>query len=140
SLSGYTSAWQLYLGLFFMITVASAPAGLAGLIAMHTTVARMPAFRGVLIAYAIALVPALVMMFGGVMAIEMSYRLSTQPELGTRMAILGVGVDAAKAWPWIAAVATLVVGFVVFRRTWPIVARAWDAVQQQVAAKGVASR
>src|SRR5512144_2103755 len=40
SLSGYTSAWQLYLGLFFMMTIVFAPAGLAGLIAMHAAIVR----------------------------------------------------------------------------------------------------
>ena len=35
SLSDYTTAWQLYLGLFFMAIVLFAPGGLAGLVMMH---------------------------------------------------------------------------------------------------------
>ena len=38
SLSGYTSAWLLYLGLFFIVVILYAPAGLAGLLLMHRRV------------------------------------------------------------------------------------------------------
>jgi branched-chain amino acid transport system permease protein len=79
----------------------------------------------VLGAYAIALVPAVVMTMGAVVLIEMSYRLSTQPELGTRMRLFSVGVDAATPWPWLAAGVMVAAGFIVFRTTWPIVAAAW---------------
>ena len=57
SLSDYTTAWQLYLGLFFMAIVLFAPGGLAGLIMMH---APDPAHAGVLgraQVYAIAVLP-----------------------------------------------------------------------------------
>ncbi|MDQ2963590.1 MAG: branched-chain amino acid ABC transporter permease [Pseudomonadota bacterium] len=126
SLSGYTSAWLLYLGLFFVMTIVFAPTGLAGLIMMHGPIVHTKAFRRVLRAYAIALVPAAIMTMGAVLLIEMSYRVSTQPELGTRMRIFWITVDAATPWPWIAAIASLFVGFYVLRKIWPFVAAAWD--------------
>jgi branched-chain amino acid transport system permease protein len=126
SLSGYTSAWLLYLGLFFIVTILFAPTGLAGLIMMHGRIVRTKAFWQVLRAYAIALVPAAFMAMGAVLLIEMSYRVSTQPELGTRMRIVWITVDAATPWPWIAGIALLAGGFHVFRKTWPIVAAAWN--------------
>src|SRR5207253_1645999 len=126
SLSGYTSAWLFYLGLFFMAIIVFAPAGLAGLILMHRPIIRMPAFWRVLRAYAIAFTPALVMTNGALVIIEMSYRLSTQPELGTRMRLFWTDIDAATPWPWLAAVVMIVSGFVVFRKTWRIVAQAWQ--------------
>src|SRR5437660_7037628 len=85
SLSGYTSAWLFYLGAFFMAIILFAPGGLAGLILMHRPIVRTRAFWRVLRAYAIAFAPASIMTIGGIVLIEMSYRLSTQPELGTRM-------------------------------------------------------
>jgi branched-chain amino acid transport system permease protein len=124
-LSGYTPAWLLYLGLFFIVIILFAPGGLAGLIMMHAPIVRTKAFRGVLRAYAIAFVPAIVMGIGAVLLIEMSYRLSTQPELGTTMRLFWVPMDAATPWAWIAAVLLLVVGFQIFRRTWRYVAEAW---------------
>jgi branched-chain amino acid transport system permease protein len=80
----------------------------------------------VLRAYAIALAPALVMTAGAIYLVEMSYRMSTQPELGTRMRLFWVNVDAATPWPWLAAVVMIAAGFIVFRKTWPIVVTAWQ--------------
>jgi branched-chain amino acid transport system permease protein len=139
SLSGYTSAWLLYLGLFFIMTILFAPSGLAGLIMMHGPIVRTKGFWQVLRAYAIALVPAAFMAMGAVLLIEMSYRVSTQPELGTRMRIVWITVDAGSPWPWIAAIALLAGGFHVFRKTWPIVAGAWNrAIDEAGAATAVA--
>jgi branched-chain amino acid transport system permease protein len=131
SLSGYTSAWLLYLGLFFIVTILFAPSGLAGLIAMHGPIVRTKAFRGVLRAYAIALAPAVIMAAGAVLVIEMSYRVSTQPELGTRMRFAWIVVDAGSAWPWIAGAAFIAAGFAGFRKTWPIVAAAWNRAGEE---------
>jgi branched-chain amino acid transport system permease protein len=125
SLSGYTSAWLFYLGVFFMAIILFAPAGLAGLILMHRPIVHTRALWHVVRAYAIALTPALVMTVGAVFLVEMSYRVSTQPELGTRMPLFWVTVDAATPWPWLAALAMTAAGFIVFRKTWPIVAAAW---------------
>jgi len=92
------------------------------------------------VSYGLAAVPAALMLAGVVLAVEMSYRLSTQPELGTRMRILYVAVEAATPWPWIGALAAIVIGFLLFRRTWPIVANAWgEAHQEAAAAKAAAS-
>ncbi len=140
SLSGYTSAWLLYLGLFFMITIVFAPSGIAGLIAMHASIADTKGLRRVLRTYAIAAVPAAIMTLGAVLLIEMSYRVSTQPELGTRMRIVGIALDAASPWPWIGGLAAMAVGFVVFRRTWPIVSAAWASVHDRIATSAVAQR
>jgi len=126
SLSAYSAAWQLYLGLFFMAIILFAPSGLAGLIVMHGAILRTRAFGAVLASYVIALVPALVMATGAVLVIEMCYRVSTQAELGTRMRLLGISLDAATPWPWLFAGALLVVGFFAFRATWGRVAAAWS--------------
>ena len=78
SLSAYTGAWLLYLGLFFMAIILFAPSGLVGLIVMHGAIVRTRAFGSVLAAYLIALVPALVMGAGAVLLIEMCFRVSTR--------------------------------------------------------------
>jgi branched-chain amino acid transport system permease protein len=125
SLSGYTSAWLLYLGVFFIVMILYAPSGLAGLIVRHRPIVRVRAFSGVLAAYAMALVPSLVVLAGAILLIEMSYRLSTQPELGTRMRLLWTPIDAASPWPWIVAAAAVIGGLLLFRQTWSRVAAAW---------------
>ena len=125
SLSDYTSAWLLYLGVFFIVMILYAPSGIAGLLAMHRPLVGRRAFLRVLAVYAVALVPLTIAAAGAVLAIEMSYRLATQPELGTRMRLLWMAVDAATPWPWIAAATALVVGLLLFRATRSLVAAAW---------------
>lgn len=135
SLSGYTSAWLLYLGLFFIIVILYAPAGLAGLILIHRPIVRTRAFRGVLGAYALALVPVTIMAAGAVVLIEMSYRLATQPELGTKMRLLWTAIDAASPWPWFVAAAMLIAGFAALRMTWASVAAAWNRANAEASAR-----
>jgi branched-chain amino acid transport system permease protein len=126
SLSDYTSAWLLYLGVFFMAMILYAPSGLAGLIVMHRRIAHPRALAGVLAAYGVALVPLALIAAGAVLAIEMAYRLATQPELGTRMRLLWISLDAASSWPWIVAAVALGGGLLLFRATVPLVASAWE--------------
>jgi branched-chain amino acid transport system permease protein len=126
SLSDYTTAWQLYLGLFFVLFVLFAPRGLAGLIVMHRDVARTRAFLGLLRAYAVALVPAAVMAIGAIVFIEINYRRATQPEAGPRMALFGIDMDYSTPWPWLAAIALLAIGAWLFRASLPLVASAWE--------------
>jgi len=126
SLSDYTSAWLLYLGVFFIVMILYAPSGLAGLVAMHSRVARPRALAGVLAAYGVALVPLTLIAAGAILAIEMAYRLSTQPELGTRMRLLWTPLDAASPWPWIVAAVAFGGGLLLFRPTVARVASAWE--------------
>jgi branched-chain amino acid transport system permease protein len=131
SLSDYTTAWQLYLGLFFMAIVLFAPGGLAGLIMMHAPIVRTRAFGSVIKAYGLALIPALVMLLGAIVLLEINYRLSTQPESGSRMSLFWVGIDTATPWPWAVAVLLAVGGFYAFRKTWRYVAAAWQCASEE---------
>ena len=126
NLSDYTTAWQLYLGLFFVIFVLFAPRGLAGLIVMHREVARTRAFFGLLRAYAIALLPAIVMAIGAIVLIEINYRSATQPEAGPKMTLFWIDIDTSTPWPWLAAIALLAIGYWLFRRSLPAVSSAWE--------------
>lgn len=131
SLSDYTTAWQLYLGLFFMAIVLFAPGGLAGLIMMHGAIARTRAFAGVIKSYFLAAVPALGMLAGAVALLEINYRLSTQPESGSRMKLFWIGIDTATPWPWVIAALLAVGGFYAFRKTWRVVATAWQRASDE---------
>ena len=128
-LSGYTTAWLLYLGLFFIAVILFVPGGLAGLLLMHVPLVKAPGFVRLLGTYALATIPAVIATAGLVVLIEMSYRLATQPELGTRMRLLGIPVDASTAASWTGALAAVILGFVAFRATWPTVAAAFERVQ-----------
>jgi len=135
SLSDYTTAWQLYLGLFFMAIVLYAPGGLAGLILMHAPIVRTRAFVGVLGSYALAAIPAVVALAGAIALLEINYRLSTQPEAGSRMKLYGIAIDTSTPWPWLVAGLCMLGGWFAFRRTWPWVAAARQRAADEVGAQ-----
>ncbi len=126
SLSGYTSAWLLYAGLFFMAVIVFAPGGLAGLALMHGPLVRRRVMGPVARAYGIALPPALGMMLGAIVLLEMAYRRSTQPEAGVRMKLFWIALDTSTPWPWIGASLVAIVGYLALRRAWPRVTHAWS--------------
>ena len=126
SLSSYTSAWLLYLGLFFMAIILYAPGGLAAILVQHAAIWRARAMGGVLRAYALALPAALMMVGGAVTLLEIAYRLSTQPEAGAHMTLFWISMNAATPWPWLGAAAVALAGFLLLRRVAPRVRAAWD--------------
>jgi branched-chain amino acid transport system permease protein len=128
SLSDWSAAWQLYLGLFFVIMVLFAPGGLTSLIQIHAPLLRARRLHRLLPSYLILAGPALVMTVGAVFLLEINYRLATKPELGTRTTFLTIPVDMATPWPWLVGVGLLAVGFYGFRRSVRLVADAWSAV------------
>lgn len=138
SLSDYSTAWQLYLGLFFVIMVLFAPGGLTGLVLMHLPLARARLLHKVLPAYLVAVVPAFVMVLGAVFLLEINYRLATSPELGRKTTFFSIPVDMSTPWPWLAGVAVLAIGYVGFRRSMRLVAGAWSAAGERLQARAAA--
>jgi branched-chain amino acid transport system permease protein len=126
SLSDYTAAWLLYLGIFFMAIILYAPGGLASLIVRHAVIVRSRALGAVLRAYAFALPAATMMIVGAATLLEIAYRLSTQPEAGTRMKLFWIPMNAGTPWPWIGAAVVAIVGFLLLRLAIPRVRAAWD--------------
>lgn len=131
-LSDWSAAWQLYLGLFFVIMVLFAPGGLTSLILMHVPIVRERLVRRVLTAYLVAAVPALVMTVGAVFLLEINYRLATRPELGTRTTFFSVPVDMAMPWPWLFGATLVAAGFYGFRKSWRVVGEAWSGAGQPI--------
>ena len=119
SLSDYTTAWLLYLGLFFMAIVLWVPGGLAGL-AMHRRLAP---------AYALAAAPMAAMALGAITLIEMAYRRSTAPEAGPRMRLFWIAMDTSTPWPWLAALALAAAGYLAWRAVRPRVTAALETAR-----------
>lgn len=134
SLSDYSTAWQLYLGLFFVAMVLFAPGGLTGLVLMHLPLVRARLLHTVLPAYLVAVVPAFVMLAGAVFLLEINYRLATSPELGRKTTFLSIPVDMSTPWPWLVGIAVLAIGYVGFRRSMRLVAGAWSAAGERMQA------
>ena len=126
SLSDYTGAWQLYVGLMFVFVVMYAPGGLAGLLLMHRPLVATGTLARLLPAYALAALPALALSAGVVLLIETSHHLLVKAAEGPKMHTLWISYDANSPLAWAAIVALLAIGFLAFRRTWPVVSGAWS--------------
>jgi branched-chain amino acid transport system permease protein len=129
-LSDITDIWQLYFGFLFIAMVMFAPQGIAGLLAMHRPLLRG---RGPLLkvagAYAIALPPALVMLAGIALIVEMSYRLAVKAAEGPSMSFFTVPLAADRPFAWMSAGLLAIGGLALFRNSWPVVANAWASVE-----------
>lgn len=125
-LSDFTKAWQLYLGVFFIVIVMYAPGGIASLFMQAMRVVRdgLPGRIGGRFAFASA--AGMVALAGLAAMIEMLYHLTLEAGSGTVMKVFAWETDAARAAPWLIASAMLLAGGIGFRHARRRLAKAWD--------------
>lgn len=117
-LSEFTKAWQLYLGLFFILIVMYAPGGLASLIMMNIRVAAHGYFRRILPTGLSLLLACAVGLSGLIILIELLYHRTLESAMGTEMHLFGQVVDTAAASGWLVGLVLFllgVAGFLSFR-------------------------
>jgi branched-chain amino acid transport system permease protein len=131
SLSDYTGAWLLYVGLMFVLVVMYAPGGLAGLLLMHRPLLAAGTWRRVLPAYGMALLPVALLLLGAVMLIETSHHLLVKASEGPAMGLLGVAYQANSPAAWISIVLLLLAGGLALRRMAPKVSDAFHGARQE---------
>jgi branched-chain amino acid transport system permease protein len=134
ALSGFTKAWLLYLGLFFVLMVVYAPGGIASLILMQIPVLRAGRWREMAVPFALAALAGLVALAGLIGLVEMVYRLSEQGA-STVLTVLGMSFDARSAPPWFAFAAVLGTGLAALRLAAHRVGERWGAIQSDLQAK-----
>jgi branched-chain amino acid transport system permease protein len=134
ALSGFTKAWLLYLGLFFVLIVLYAPGGLASLILMQFPVIRAGRWRELLWPYALGALAALVALAGVIGLVEMVYRLS-EPGASTVLTVLGISFDARGTAPWLVFAAVLAAGLAALRVATRLVGERWGAIQADLAVR-----
>ena len=131
-LSEFTKAWQLYLGLFFILIVMYAPGGLASLIMMNIRVAAHGYFRRILPMGLGLLVASAVGLFGLIILIELLYHRTLESAMGMEMNLFGRIVDTAAPSAWFAGAALALVGvsgFLFFRSGFMTI---WDNVNADI--------
>jgi len=131
-LSDFTKAWQLYLGLFFIIVVMQAPGGIASIVMMNLRVAKFGRSGRIWPPLLAAALPASIAALGAVIAIEMLYHLTLEAGNGTQMSLFGMAVDAAAPGGWLAAAALLAAGGFGFCWKKKDFARAWSEVNTEI--------
>ena len=131
ALSGFTKAWLLYLGLFFLTMVLYAPGGLAALLLMQIPVIRAGRLRELLVPYLLAGGAAALALAGVIGIVEMVYRLSEQGA-STTLIVLGWSFDAQNAAPWVVFGLLLGAGLVALRYASRLVGERWGAIQLEL--------
>lgn len=133
ALSEFTKAWQLYLGVFFVLMVMFAPGGLASLIMMNLRVAKYGRLGRLAAPYAALLPAALLLLLGVVAIVEMGYFRTLEAASGATVTrLFGMEVDTGSPLAWLTAIGVLVAGaalFEVARRRFML---SWDAVQAEI--------
>ncbi len=135
ALSGFTKAWLLYLGLFFLLMVLYVPGGIASLVLMQIPAIRARRFGELAWPYCLAAGASLVALAGLVGIVEMVYRLSDVSG-GTQMALAGVGFDARSGLAWLMFGALLAAGLVALRYASRFVGARWGTIQHDLLSTG----
>ena len=131
-LSDFTKAWQLYLGVFFILIVMYAPGGVASLLMLNIRLIKFRKFGAVwpkMLAIAVA---AIVILVAAVMMIEMLYHLTLDAANGTVMQLFGRSVDTAAAPAWIIAAVLAVAGILAFRAVRPGFVQVWSDANTEI--------
>jgi branched-chain amino acid transport system permease protein len=133
ALSDHTKAWQLYLGLFFILTVMFAPGGIASLIMMQLPVIARKRFGELVPHYARTGAAGLLVLAALILTVEMTYKVSVDSANGTAMSLFGIEFDAADALPWAIAGGLWLVGCGLFHMARRRLAHAWGDIQAEIA-------
>ncbi len=139
-LSELAHAWLLYLGLVFMAMVMYAPGGVAGLLLANLRVAAHGLFRPLLRPYAGMLLAALPASAALALLLEMTYLRQADSGRAGRVQILGLALDTRQLAPWLIGTVVLLAGAALFEVARRRFARAWSAVQHEIAARQAATR
>ncbi len=113
-LPDYTAAWQMYLGLVFMLVVVYAPGGLTSLFKPTQEVLRQtvtqkqywPAIR--------LLISGLALLIGTVLVIELMYHRASGSD--TPLQLAGMSLDQHSVLTWVVSIAILLAGILTIKR------------------------
>ena len=132
ALSEFTKAWQLYLGVFFVLLVMFAPGGLSSLLLMNLRVLKFGKFGRLRDPYFGVLACALALAFGAALLIELMYHVTLNVGQGNSVRLFGFLFDTTRAGTWVLATSVFLsagVAFEYYRRRFR---REWDAVQVEI--------
>jgi len=131
-LSDFTKAWQLYLGVFFIVMVMYAPGGIASLIMLNLRVAKYGKFGRVWPHLWAVSAMGLVALFGLILIVEMLYHLTLESANGTEMKLFGFMVDTAAPSGWFVALTILAIGAYGFWHARKSFKQAWGEVNSEI--------
>ena len=136
-LSDLTDAWYLYLGLIFVAVVVFAPFGLAGLVMMHEPIWKtdIRLLAGMFLPYVMAIGSTIMALAGVIGLIEILYHINSPILVAAEMTLYGVEIDSHSVVPWLVCAAIAGVGIFLCRKTYPGMARSWNAAIDEARAR-----
>jgi branched-chain amino acid transport system permease protein len=131
-LSQFTPAWQLYLGVFFILIVMYVPGGIASLLVVNVRIARSGKFSRVFPSLAAASAATLVACAGAVAMIEMLYHLTLNGANGPIMARLGYKIDTSSLLSWSIAAGVFMLGALALLQVRKTFLHTWGEVNTEI--------
>ena len=135
-----SNAWLLYVGVLFIVMVMYAPGGLIGLIFMHMPIWRAGRLRELALPYARAFPPALLVLLGFVLLVELASFTTIGAAQGKKFSIGGHLIDTTAPLPWVVALAALVLGALWLRHEARGFRQRWDELMEGAKIKGAMIR
>jgi len=132
ALSDYTKAWQLYLGVFFVLLVMYAPGGLSSLLLMNLRVMKFKKFARLKDPYVGVLIATAALTIGAVLMIELTYHVTLNVGQGPEVRIFGFPFDTSRSQSWAFAVSILAAAAVAFEYYRQQFKKQWDEVQVEI--------
>lgn len=133
-LSDLTSAWLLYIGLFFVLMVMYVPGGVASLIAANVAVVRSGKASRLVVPYVGLIVASIAALFGLSLLIEMVYHVQFEAAKGPVMRFLGAAVDTGQQATWIAVLLYAACTGALFVLACRWLLSGWDRIQEEIGA------
>jgi len=127
-----SNSWLVYAGVLFILMVTFAPMGLTGLVLMHQPIWRAGRMGRLVGPYLRLLVPALVVIVGFVLLIELCSFLTIGAAQGKSFTLSKITIDPRGAMPWLIAGALLVGGGLWLRVAMRRFGVAWRTVSEDV--------
>ena len=132
-LSELTKAWQLYVGIVFLIMVVFAPGGISALLMLNLRRVKYGEWRKMRWPYAGMVFFGLIALWGFAAIVEMAYQIQVAAGSGSVVTVARIPMDATQPMSWVVALVVLIFGgfcFEIWRRKFN---KVWSAGEERIA-------
>jgi branched-chain amino acid transport system permease protein len=128
-----SNAWQIYVGVLFIVIVMYARGGIAGVVLQHSPIWRARRMRALVWPYLRVTLPTFAAMTGFVALVELASFVTIGAHEGKVLHVFGGALDPASPWPWTIAASLLLIGAVIARGQGRAFAARWAAISEGIA-------